>query len=62
MCSSKREFIPMESLAYTVIEINTLPFHWEDFCYSHTQRTRELTKRNSNECSNIQILENLGER
>lgn len=52
----------MESLAYTVIEINTLPFHWEDFCYSHTQRTRELTKRNSNECSNIQILENLGER
>lgn len=52
----------MESLAYTVIENNTLPFDWKDVCYSHTQRIRELTKRNSNECSNIQILENLGER
>ena len=39
-----------------------LSFHLKDFCHTLAQKIRELTKSDGNECSNIQILENLGER
>ena len=38
------------------------PFLLKDFCRTLAQKIRELTKSDGNECSNIQILENLGER